>query len=123
MDVAKHGRMLWAVLEDILEGIIQPDIETGSSSNHIETLQKLYGPKLYKCRFPSCEASSEAGFETSAQRQLHEHKHARPYKCLSEDCTFKEVGFATTAALQHHQNEHHNDALAQRKRKARNIKA
>ncbi|KAF8247362.1 WD40 repeat-like protein [Wilcoxina mikolae CBS 423.85] len=121
MDVSKRGRILQDILEGILEDRIQPEILAGSSCNYIEVFQKLYGQKLYKCRSPSCEASSEVGFETSAQRQLHEDKHARPYKCPTEDCFFKEVGFATKSALQKHRKDYHNSVPTQRTRKAKNL--
>jgi hypothetical protein len=117
MDVTKHGRILQNVLEDILEGKVQ----SNPSYNYIEMLQKLYGPKLYKCRIPQCETSSEDGFETSTQRQLHEDKHARPYKCSSEGCAFNEVGFATKAALQKHRRDYHEEVIEKTTRKTKNL--
>jgi hypothetical protein len=90
-------------LEDILEG----KLEVESKPDAVESLRKLYGQKLFRCRQPSCPMSLTEGFETASQRNQHEDKHQRPYKCPSEDCFYNEVGFSSKQKLQGHKREHH----------------
>jgi hypothetical protein len=72
-----------------------------------ERFSVLYGSKMYKCRNQLCRLSSSKAFTSQMERQRHEDRHTRPYKCPSEPCEYWQRGFASTAQLQKHIKSYH----------------
>ncbi|KAH8668654.1 hypothetical protein BX600DRAFT_538673 [Xylariales sp. PMI_506] len=79
-------------------------------SQHCSVLEKHYGPRFYKCIYPSCQFSRE-GFMSTQDRKVHLKNHSRPWKCSVASCPFADLGFTSSRALNDHWFKHHKEEV------------
>ena len=89
-----------------LEGLMCDERAKHKEPCHCATLQKHYGPKIFKCTFPSCGLNRQ-GFDTRHARKTHIEHHARPWKCSVRSCPYAVIGFAKMGARRDHWIKRH----------------
>lgn len=61
----------------------------------------FYGVNLFKCPLLRCSFFNE-GFPTKSLRDQHILRHNRSFYCMTDDCTYRTVGFGTLQQLERH---------------------
>lgn len=77
-----------------------------SKQCHCGVLHRHYGPRIFKCTYPSCDHSRH-GFSGRAIRNAHVNYHSRPWKCSFESCPFAVIGFARKRDFEAHWRRRH----------------
>ena len=72
----------------------------------IQAFQEMYGSSAFVCRRPRCVFST-IGFESASQRDGHESKHQRQYRCAYTSCVSFAKGFANRKQLRKHNEMYH----------------
>lgn len=72
----------------------------------IQAFQEIYGSSAFVCRRPRCVFST-TGFESASQRDEHESKHQRQYRCAYTSCVSFAKGFANRKQLRKHNETYH----------------
>lgn len=94
--------------------IIRSTIEALSENKTVikmENVQELYGQLSFKCPKPWCYYFLD-GFKTLQKRDDHVSKHERPFRCDSDGCFGRIVGFLVEAELSKHNSRLHNKGAA-----------
>ena len=80
-----------------------------------DRLKGLYGDDgLHKCDRIFCKLHRK-GFQTAHEREAHIRAHDRPYKCSSQTCEYKDIGFKLARDLLKHEKTFHRSlCLAER---------
>ena len=69
-------------------------------------LQRLYGPRLFKCPYLGCSFRRH-GFETRSLQRSHTTHHDRPWKCAVVGCEYSETGFLSRRMRDTHLDRFH----------------
>ena len=77
-----------------------------SKQCHCGVLGRHYGPRIFKCAYPSCDHSRH-GFSERSIRNAHVSHHSRPWKCSLESCPFAIIGFARKRDSESHWQQRH----------------
>jgi hypothetical protein len=75
-----------------------------------EQLKDLYGRKVFRCDYPSCEFYTN-GFSTALERDKHLTVHCKPYNCSEKDCVFADLGFSSSTDLSKHMDAAHSQRV------------
>ncbi|KAH8897615.1 hypothetical protein GQ53DRAFT_777961 [Thozetella sp. PMI_491] len=79
---------------------------------HCATLRKHYGPKLFKCPYPSCAFNRE-GYDNRRDRQKHIENHGQPWKCYVKGCPLATVGYSTRRGVDEHWRKVHQPVVTE----------
>ncbi len=90
----------------VLEEVVAPLSRSGGPD--ALRFRALYGANLFKCPRPSCNRF-EDGFPSARERNEHEKKHTRAYRCHVPGCFAAEVGLASEQSLKRHMANYHSD--------------
>lgn len=90
-----HKVLQEAILED-----------EASSNEDPDTIEKLYGKRLYKCTRTMCVFFYE-GFEDESALERHSARHDRPFICPFDSCTLHQFGFTSNNELKRHLRRYH----------------
>ena len=77
-----------------------------SKDCHCGVLGRHYGPRIFKCAYPSC-GHNRHGFSKRGIRNAHVGHHSRPWKCSLESCPFAVIGFARRRDSEVHWQRRH----------------
>ncbi len=75
---------------------------------HYPSLQRLYGPCLFKCPYLGCKFRRQ-GFETRKLQRSHTKHHDRPWKCKVPGCEYAEMGFLSKPMRDAHLDQFHTE--------------
>lgn len=87
----------------VLEEIV---LSVHTERTTLSLLEQLYGSNSFKCKRLNCQYFHQ-GFETQPQRDLHNSKHDRAFKCAEEGCPHAVIGYVTEKDLKKHTAECH----------------
>ena len=94
-------------LEDILSRI-RSLMETMSLSEKTrESLERIHGPKIFKCSRIDCTSFVE-GFSNLDDCRRHQERHDRRFHCTFDGCVAADLGFASLVELQRHLQRLHD---------------
>ena len=99
-------------IHETLQGLLCDGAGHRDAPNcYCATLKQQYGPRVFKCRFPSC-GFNRLGFSTYRELQGHIKGHSRPWKCREPRCPYAIIGFAREGALDEHNSKMHPRMLS-----------
>lgn len=64
-------------------------------------LKRLYGERLFRCKYYICQ-SQQISFHTKSAREAHCAVHDRAYKCTHPSCDFSTLGFSSSSECTRH---------------------
>lgn len=85
--------------------------ENHMASCNCPKLKRLYGKRLFRCKYAICQ-SQQIAFETRSNRDAHCRSHDRAYKCPHSSCDFSSLGFLSRSQLNKHMDNCHPHAVA-----------
>jgi ankyrin repeat protein len=94
-------------IKDVLSRIRSLIEKLSSSETTKQSLQSIYGAKLYKCSRFDCTSFFE-GFSNLHDCRQHQKRHERRFRCTLEGCVVAQAGYASSAELQRHLQRSHD---------------
>ncbi|KAH7355162.1 hypothetical protein BKA65DRAFT_581895 [Rhexocercosporidium sp. MPI-PUGE-AT-0058] len=88
-----------------LEVLLDPDFSKYPTQG-LQSFRDMYRDSAFACRYLHCSRATD-GFDSLQQRQKHESKHQRVYRCDITTCMDFKKGFATRGQLGKHANTYH----------------
>ncbi|TQN64264.1 C2H2 finger domain transcription factor crzA, partial [Colletotrichum shisoi] len=71
-----------------------------------DTIELYYGPNLYKCHRTLC-VFFHRGFDARLDRDAHQARHDRPYRCPLDACDYAPFGFSSNKDKDRHVRNYH----------------
>lgn len=96
--------------EDVLSRIRSLMEKMSSSEKTKESLERIHGPKIFKCSRIDCTSFVE-GFSNLDDCRQHQKKHDRLFHCTFEGCVAARSGFTSSTELQRHFQRLHNPSV------------
>jgi hypothetical protein len=72
----------------------------------LRNFRDTYGTSAFVCRYLHCSKATD-GFDSLQQRDTHEAKHQRKFRCAHPFCAYFHSGFTTRSALKKHNQKYH----------------
>lgn len=88
-----------------LEGFTE-DLENESAPTLQDSMSRMYGTIQYRCLKIGC-ARFSISFTSRSERDLHVHKHQRPFSCPKPHCPSRTLGFPDQSSLNSHLKRSH----------------
>ncbi len=94
-------RRIRRVFEEMVTPLLPP------TSAEAQRFREYYGVRWFKCPRLACRRFYD-GFASARERDEHEKKHSRSYRCDVPGCFASDVGLASERGLKQHKAQYHS---------------